>query len=412
MYEQENKNASTKDTEILNSWVKELSANNIAETTIKGYLKTVTKFREIVNKPFIEIRKKDVVDYYDYYKNRKPSTKNINKVYIRAFFCWLINHLDKKTIKKNPDFGLVTIKNKSYPKLVSWFKTEQFKTDSINPDEVLTLEDVKKLIAVANNFRDKCLIGLLYETGGRSASEFLKLKYKDVKFEGTTAIVTMPTAKLRGRKEDSRRIFVMDFIYELRHHMLNHPTKNPDDPLFISSKTKKALGYCGLIYVLSTCAKKCNFKKKYNAHWHRHSKATYLSKILTDAELRVFLGHVPGSNMIGIYTHLNSQDVINKQKAQRGMETPEVEEVRTQKLVDCPNCKIENDSNTTKLCIQCSSPLDSKIIIKDNKEMERMKKVMGKMQLQMTKMYDKLYSGKGFDETWDSRIEPEVSEEG
>lgn len=62
-----------------------------------------------------------------------------------------------------------------------WIKCN-FRDDKKLPEELLTEEDVTKLIEAAQHPRDKALVFLLYESGCR-IGELLNVKIKNVLFD-------------------------------------------------------------------------------------------------------------------------------------------------------------------------------------------------------------------------------------
>ncbi len=58
------------------------------------------------------------------------------------------------------------------------------------PEEILTEEDIRKMINAAYNTRDKAIVSVLYESGCR-VGEFLCMKIKNVQFDRYGAIIVV-----------------------------------------------------------------------------------------------------------------------------------------------------------------------------------------------------------------------------
>ncbi|MBM3200204.1 hypothetical protein FJZ53_04660 [Candidatus Woesearchaeota archaeon] len=85
---------------------------------------------------------------------------------------------------------------------VKWLKKEECAADmdikaplKIKlPEEILTIEEIKRIIESTTNYRDRALIFTLYETAAR-AGEILSLKIKHVTFDDNDAKYCFRTAK-------------------------------------------------------------------------------------------------------------------------------------------------------------------------------------------------------------------------
>ena len=101
-----------------------------------------------------------------------------------------------------------------------------------------------------------------------------------------------------------------------------HPLKsNPDSPLWTEYKRRKReekdrviyirehTNYRAAVMVLQRAAQRAGIKKKIHPHLFRHSRATYLAKHLTEAQMKEVFGWTQGSEMASIYVHLSGRDV-------------------------------------------------------------------------------------------------------
>ena len=81
------------------------------------------------------------------------------KQILRAFYKWLYN-------------------SDNYPDIVKWVKVDREVPNKL-PEDLLSEEEVKKLIENCKNLRDSTVIALLWDTGMR-IGEFLGLRIKDI----------------------------------------------------------------------------------------------------------------------------------------------------------------------------------------------------------------------------------------
>jgi integrase/recombinase XerD len=91
-------------------------------------------------------------------------TKQDLRVTLKRYFRWLRHLPDDKD-----------------PPETSWIKINNHNGKRILPEELLTEEEIQKMLEVCENSRDRALLSTIYETGGRIA-EVLTLQRKRVQF--------------------------------------------------------------------------------------------------------------------------------------------------------------------------------------------------------------------------------------
>ncbi len=241
----------------------------------------------------------------------------------------------------------------------TWLGMEELVKDIKNPTpknnlpkEVLTEEEIKKMIEAADNLRDKAMIAVLYESGTRRG-EFLSLRIRDVVFDDYGAVI-----KVRG-KTGERRIRLVSSVPYLLRYLDIHPRKDdPDAPLWVKMwypGKGEPVNYNTFSAQLKNIAKKAGIKKKVHMHIFRHSRATVLANYLTEAQMCEYFGWVQGSDMPRIYIHLSGRDVddailriygLAKDNKQKPLLSP----------VACPRCNMLNEGGA-RFCSRCGLPL-------------------------------------------------------
>lgn len=145
------------------------------------YLNTLKQIAKLLNKPFSEVRKEDVVELIRRVEEKGYSewTKHDFKAILKVFFKWL--------------------RQSDSPPEVSWLKSSSPRLRKL-PEELLTKEDIVKMVEAAEHIRDKALILTLYESGCR-IGELLTLQIKHVLFDkyGAVLIVNGKTGQRRVR---------------------------------------------------------------------------------------------------------------------------------------------------------------------------------------------------------------------
>ncbi len=247
--------------------------------------------------------------------------------------------------------------SQEYPDEVKWIRTST-KGNAKELPEILTKEDIKKLIRAATNIRDKALISVLYESGCR-IGELLNLKLKDIVFDDYGAVI-----KVHGGK-GSRRIRLVCSVPHLSSWIQNHPHREDRDSyLWTSIARRRRASRISYQYVrlkLKKFAERAGVKVPVNPHNFRHSRATHLANKLTEAQMCEYFGWVQGSDMPSTYVHLSGRDVDSAilriyGRLSRDEEKKE-EELKTK---ECPRCHYENPPESD-FCGRCRLPLDEKV---------------------------------------------------
>ena len=103
----------------------------------------------------------------------------------------------------------------------------------------------------------------------------------------------------------------------------NHPARDEKDaPLWVGIGTvgrNKRLEYAALRKMLQSVARRAGIRKKVNPHNFRHSRATMLANLLTEAQMNQYFGWVTGSDRPSTYVHLSGRDVDDAILKKEGM---------------------------------------------------------------------------------------------
>ena len=249
----------------------ELEIRNLSKQTIKGYLYSVEKFLEFSrNKGLNENSVKIYVQ--EKLKNKNPSSVRRDLFAIKFFF---ENILNQKLNVPNPK------KNHTLP-------------------EILTLEEIKRMIEVTSNIKHKLILKILYGCGLR-VSEVVNLKKSDLNFE--EGLIHIKLAK--GKKDRFVKI-PNSVIQELK----NYFSLENGEVLFPSNRGGK-LTKDTIQKIVQNSAKKAEIKKRVYPHLLRHSFATHLLEQGTDLRIiQKLLGH-SDIKTTQIYTHISQASIKN-----------------------------------------------------------------------------------------------------
>ena len=322
-------------------------AEGLSDMRVEHYARILKKIGEIFPKSFDEASKEDIVELVRKIEGRKLSewTRHDYRTTLKKFYKWL----------KGGD---------DYPKEVKWLKVKTPKNNNIIPNELLTEQDIKKLIRVADNPRDKAFVSVLFESGCR-IGELLNLRLKNVQFEdGYTKLVV-------NGKTGKRMIPLVFSAPALMEWINNHPSRhNYESPLW-PKKTKidEPMNYALARKLLQNLGRKAKIRKRVNPHSFRHARATLLSKKLPEAVLNEIFGWVQGSRMPSVYIHLSGRDTLEPLLEVYGLKKAEENEVIL-KPKKCWKCGSLNEP-TAEICVSCQAILDVRKAVEMEKERRR-----------------------------------------
>jgi len=343
-------------------------ARGLTTVRVVKYIFHLTKLAELLGKDFDKATKKDIqrVIAEIEKKNYSAWTKKDFRSMLKRFYKWL-----------NDDKG--------YPEQVRWIKSTISKKDVKLPEDLLTEDDIRKMVEVCNNSRDKALIFALYESGAR-VGEIASLRIKDVKFDEYGSIIIV-----KG-KTGMRRVRLIASDPYLRAWLNDHPMKNdPEAPLWIKTNNEP-ITYSTISKLIKKIANKAGIKKRVHAHLFRHSRATFLAQYLTEAQLSHYLGWVQGSKMASIYVHLSGRDMDRALLGIYGIKLEEKKEEEKLKPKICPRCKERNAYNAV-FCSRCGLALDVKTAIEKSelrKEADKLLSELLKKNPKLAKYLEKL----------------------
>lgn len=256
---------------LLNKLEKELKLRNFSKETIRGYLYSVKKFLDYSKKKGInaEVLKKYIINCLE---KQNPSSVAKDSFAIKFFFEKVLNEkIDLPSIKRN----------KTIP-------------------DILTIEEIKKLIESANNIKHKLIIKLLYGTGLR-VSEIINLKKENINFEEDLIKVDL------GKGKKDRFVKIPSSIKE----ELKNYSKIIDSKFLFPSNRNKKITKATIQAILRNFAKKAGIKKKVYPHLLRHSFATHLLEQGTDLRIiQKLLGH-SSIKTTQIYTQISQANIKN-----------------------------------------------------------------------------------------------------
>ena len=327
---------------------------------VAKYVNSLSTIASWTDKDFRDFKKEDVEALVEVIQkeDRSDWTKHARRVALKKFFRYL---------RKTSD----------YPEEVRWIKTSMKKRNSKLPDELLTENEVLRLIDHCLNLRDGAIISFLWESGCR-VGELLSLQIKHVQFdEDGYARVVIPEGKT-----GPRRLRCISSAPHLNLWLQNHSLKEDKNaPLWVGIGTSgrdQPLMYTAVRKLLSNAAGRAGIKKAVNPHNFRHSRATFLAKHMTEAQMKQYLGWVQSSSMAAIYVHLAGRDTDEAVERICGVEKNGAKKDSVLKPKECLRCRFVNPAEF-KFCGRCTAPLSTDVARSLWKETERLDEMFSRV---------------------------------
>ncbi|MCL4328927.1 MAG: tyrosine-type recombinase/integrase [Candidatus Thermoplasmatota archaeon] len=305
-----------------------------------------------------------------------PSTKALKAVIIHLNGDDYTESTKSTYLKMYKKFCRVTLPRGKFESAWEKIKIPNPKTKVTRAD-LISFEEVQKLIENAKNGRDRALFALLYDSGCR-IGEVLNMRVNNLSFDEYGAVLEVPKGKTGQRLV---RI-VGDSIPYLRSWLNDHPLANkPDAPLFcgISDGIRgRALTYDDIYAIIRKAVKRAGMTKRIHPHLFRHSRASILAGKLPEAILESQMGWVHGTKQSATYVHLSGRQQDRAVLQALGIEVKDKEDVPKPK--PCHRCGELNPSNAIR-CKHCWLPLDEAEAIKESRRLKMVESAMQVMDI-------------------------------
>lgn len=258
---------------------KECWRRRLSPQTTKTYLYCINRFLSYTKKTVDKISKKDVRLFLEYLSDQNLAGNTMNTYHMAIRFLFE-NVLEKRI----------------------WIDIKYSKTPKKLP-EVLSKEEIKKLIDSIKNFKHQLMICFMYSSGLR-VSELINMKVKDLNLEKNFGFVR------NGKGGKDRLITLSNNLIPAISKLIFNESLEENNYLFQSNRGKK-YSIRTIQKIVDKSAKLCEIKRKIHPHTLRHSFAMHLIENGYDVtNVQALLGHKSPETTL-IYTHIASPNLIN-----------------------------------------------------------------------------------------------------
>ncbi|MBI4146120.1 tyrosine-type recombinase/integrase [Candidatus Woesearchaeota archaeon] len=249
-----------------------------------------------------------------------------------------------------------------YPPKVDWICTNIPHREKrvIKESELLTPDEISKVIDAADSPRNKALIAVLAESGAR-IGEIGNLDFGQVAVDPNGVVLN-----LYG-KTGHRRIRIVNATPYLINWMNAHPMRNnPSTPLWPNVGARayhKRMSYEAVRKVMVVTFKKAGIPKRCNPYVFRHTRACQLANHMTEFQMNSYFGWVQGSYMAATYVHISGRDLDNHILKLNGIKPSETAMTAKPENRTCSRCQTINPANAL-YCGKCAEIVDPSLALK------------------------------------------------
>lgn len=255
--------------------ITELKLRGFSPQTVKTYLIQNQHFVNYIKKQPSEITEADIKEYLGYLiSDKKISTASV--ALIKAALKFYYDEILKKNI--------VTLKT---PKIARKLP------------EILTKEEVKRLLNTLTHTKSRIIVKLLYSSGIR-LSECLNMKIEDLDLKQKIGWV-------RAGKGNKDRMFILS--EDVKKELINYIPHAQGRGLLFKGSGGGALTPRNIQKMVAKAAYNAGINKKITPHKLRHSFATHLLEAGTDIRIiQELLGHA-NLQTTQIYTKVSQEQM-------------------------------------------------------------------------------------------------------
>jgi len=294
-------------------------------------------------------RKKDD-EFYPFSKNFVYDSVTI----IKPFYLWMIEKGYSKLLEKD-------IRSLKRPKRDLMTKTVA---------DILTEEEIKKMVEACESSRDRALLMMLYD-GGFRIGELGKLTWGQISFDKYGVVVNVD--EKTGKPRYVRLLAASPYLAKWKD---DYPFDPIGDNLVFISHQKKAIAYNAMYRQVRRIAERTGIKKKVHPHIFRHTRITNLiEKGIPESVIKSMMWGSLTTDMFACYAHLSNRSIDDALLEQAG-----IKRIEKEKRIDvlaprqCSACRLINGP-TARFCNQCGRALTEEAAVEQVTVIETLDKL-------------------------------------
>jgi integrase/recombinase XerD len=330
--------------QLLKKFIAQLQRDGLAKSTRTNYLNQLTRMIKNLKKTgFIKNLDELDKDSFDGLLTYLDDIAGLSQNEIRNY---------KKVTKKLFKW----LYDDEPPRWVTKLKLETIES-LVQPSDLLTQEEVDKLLGACRHPRNKAFISVMLDSGMRVGA-LASCRIKNVEFNQYGAIIYISKTSRSKKATEPKGIPITWSTGYLNQWLSVHPMQNePEAPLWTTiNEPYQPLSYKTIRLTIKKIARDAGIKKRVNPHSFRHKAITgWILDGLNDQQVKHRAGWSKGSmQMLRIYANFTDDEMNNNIFELYGLKTEDKRQVTLEKCPRCNNILKPSD----RFCSQCSLVLD------------------------------------------------------
>lgn len=335
-----------RDREALHEWVRHLDADGERNTgTIISLLNRARLSAERGDTPLVEMDRSDVDALLFTLKHDHGLSEGTRRNYRKAVKQFLRWHTGGADWVEDVTIGAAEDRE-------------------VDPNDLLTDDEIQALLDAASKSRDQALIAMLADTGLRIGA-LASLRIRDLDLSGQTALVSInENANVKGA---SGTVPLTWSEGHLSTYLSTHPRRDVDDaPAFHKDaghwdgEDDGALAYQYLASRVKEVADDAGVDRdRVNLHNFRHTAiSNWIRDGLTEQAIKHRASWDVDSDMIGVYSAVRDEELNDQILEHYDIAADGEGEHSTPDLEECPRCQSALRGNE-RFCPSCAAPLSA-----------------------------------------------------
>ena len=306
----------------------------------------LVNWRRFLTRPYRTCSIGDVYAAIDTMKSARsqkgtPFAQNTKHDYVKVlkpFLLWLIENeyssLPKKKVQKI----------KRPPK--------NYQTTA--PEEILTTDEIRMMLAACRNSRDRALIATLYDSGCR-CGELARLQWRDVRFDDYGCGIYVNDTKTRKTRYN-RLGAATQYLATWKSDYPGHP--EGEQLVFLTVK-KKPMEYDAISRIVHRTADRAEIPKRVHPHLFRKSRITHLiQQNCQESVIKEAMWGNLNTEMFQTYVVLSERDIDSEMLNVMGVKQKPRKQENAMAPRQCPKCYTINGplSNYCTVCGRALNP--------------------------------------------------------
>jgi len=326
---------------LIHKFLARLRRAGVTLNTRATYLNILIRMDKYFQKPLTEVTESEFDGFIEYLESRghtRGYVGNYQKAYRK--FCGVL--MDE---------------------VPGWVRDMKiWRTDhKLQPHEILTQEEITRMIHAAGNSRDRALVAVLADSGMRVGA-LGSLRIQNVELGERYGVLYISNTSLAKKTTGARGIPITWSVGYLGKWLQIHPQRDDGEaPLWVGltrspvSRKYEALSHTRIARILGEIGEKAGVKKRVNPHSFRHAAVTsWILTGLNEQEVKHRAGWAKGSSqMFNVYANFSDMQMSDRIFEKYGLKPSR----EARKLEVCPRCEITLPPGS-RFCPRCSLALD------------------------------------------------------